>query len=129
MPRSPGHLGRRSQFFVRSMAQAKGISETAITQILKRWADNAKRHDRPFRLFLAFYKTAGVCGICEAESSLTNYASDRIANAYSGADFWAHMGALKQWLSLLCPSIRESVWVTALEAWVRVTNPDRVKYT
>ena len=78
---------------------------------------------------MAFCQTAGVCGICKAESAVVNYASSRIDDGVSGSCFRAHMGALKQWLSLLCPALRDSVWIAALEASVRVTHPDRHKYT
>ena len=120
--------GDRSSF-VRQAASAAGISDRAVRQILRRWQCNAKRHDRPFRLYLAFCQAAGKCGICEAESQLVNYASSRLIDGCSGANFRAHMGALKQWLSLLVPSVRSSVWVASLEASVRVSHPDRVKYS
>lgn len=119
--------GDRS-LFVRGAAQSAGISTTAVKQILGRWQDSAKRHDRPFRLFLAFCKKTGKCGICEVEPMLVNYASACLIEGFSGADFRAHMGALKQWLLLLVPLIRQSVWVANLEASVRVSHPDRAKY-
>ena len=66
--------------FVRSIGKLKGILQTATIQILKCWADNAKHHDRPFQLFLAFCQTAGIYRICAAESLVTSYSSDHIAN-------------------------------------------------
>ena len=78
--------GDRSMF-IRQAARAAGISDTSVEQILRRWQDAAKRHDRPFRLYLEFCKAEKKCGICEAVPQLVNYASRRLEYGFSGANF------------------------------------------